>query len=79
MEELLQKIERRIRELVDQQHRLKYSSQQFNQDKSLLIHENELLMAQQEKEKEYLKAKQAKAISQIEALVARLKNIEKQL
>jgi len=68
MEELLQNLEKRIKELVDQHDKLKYSDVQFNQDNARLL-----------REKDFLLAKQQKAISQIETLVARLKAIEKQL
>ncbi len=68
MEELLQSLEKRIKELVDQHDKLKYSNLQSDQDKSQLIKEKDLLLA-----------KQQKAILQIETLVTRLKAIEKQL
>lgn len=68
MEELLHHLEKRIKELVDQHDKLRYSSLQSCQDKSLAA-----------KEKDSLLARQQKAISQIETLVARLKAIEKQL
>lgn len=68
MEELLHHLEKRIKELVDQHDKLRYSSLQSSQDKSLAA-----------KEKDSLLARQQKAISQIETLVARLKAIEKQL
>ena len=68
MEELLHSLEKRIRELVDQHDKLRYSSLQSSQGKSLAA-----------KEKDSLLARQQKAISQIETLVARLKAIEKQL
>jgi hypothetical protein len=67
MEELLQRLEKRIRELADQQHWLKHSNLQLHQGKSLLALEKEALLA-----------KQQKAIAQIETLVSKLKALEKQ-
>jgi hypothetical protein len=68
MEELLQRLESRIRELVEQHDHLKHSNLQLHQGKSLLVREKEVLLA-----------KQQKVILQIETLVDRLKAIEKQL
>jgi uncharacterized protein (TIGR02449 family) len=67
MEELLQRLEKRIKELADQHNWLKHSNLQLNQGKSLLVLERDALLAKQEK-----------AISQIETLVSKLKAIEKQ-
>jgi uncharacterized protein (TIGR02449 family) len=66
MEELLQRLEKKIKELVDQHDRLKHSNMQLHHSKSVLAREKDALLA-----------KQLKAISQIETLVARLKAIEK--
>lgn len=66
MEELLQRLEKKIKELVDQHERLKHSNMQLHHGKSMLVREKDTLLA-----------KQLKAISQIETLVARLKAIEK--
>ncbi|VVC76879.1 hypothetical protein AQUSIP_22060 [Aquicella siphonis] len=66
MDELLQRLEKRIRELVDQHDRLKQANMQLHHGKSLLAQEKNSLLA-----------KQQKAISQIETLVSRLKAIEK--
>ncbi len=65
MEELLQRLEKRIKELIDQHNRLKHSNLQLHQGKYLLAREKDVLLT-----------KQQKAISQIENLVARLKAIE---
>lgn len=67
MEELLQRLEKRIKELADQHDRLKHSNQQLDLGKSMLAREKDALLA-----------KQQKAISQIETLVSRLKAIENQ-
>lgn len=67
MEELLLRLEKRIKELADQHDWLKHSNLQLHQGKSLLTLEKEALLA-----------KQQKAISQIETLVSKLKAIEKQ-
>lgn len=66
MEELLQSLEKRIKELIDQQTRLKHANLQLHQGKHMLVREKEALLA-----------KHQKAILQIESLVARLKAIEK--
>lgn len=66
MEELLQRLERQIKELIDQHDQLKNSYQQVHQGKYLLAREKETLLARQQK-----------AISQIEVLVSKLKAIEK--
>lgn len=68
MEELLQRLERKIKELVDQHDKLQNSNTQLSQGKSLLARERDGLLLRQQK-----------AISQIETLVARLKAIEKQI
>jgi uncharacterized protein (TIGR02449 family) len=65
MEELLQSLEKRIKELIDQHTRLKHANLQLHQGKHMLAREKDTLLA-----------KQQKAISQIESLVARLKAIE---
>lgn len=65
MEELLQRLERRIKDLADQHDRLKHSNVQLHLGKSMLVREKDALLA-----------KQQKAISQIETLVSRLKAIE---
>lgn len=66
MEELLQRLERQIKELIDQHDQLKVSNQQLNQGKFSLVLDKETLLA-----------KQKKAISQIEMLISKLKSIEK--
>lgn len=66
MDELLHRLEKQIKELIDQHDQLKLSYQQLNQGKFLLAREKELLIARQQK-----------AISQIESLVSKLKAIEK--
>lgn len=67
MEELLQRLEKKIKDLADQQDRLKHSNMQLHLGKSMLVREKDVLLA-----------KQQKAISQIEILITRLKAIEKQ-
>ena len=70
MEELLQRLETKIKEklhdLSNQCDQLKTSNQQLHQYKSVLAREKELLLE-----------KQQKAIAQIEILVSKLKAIEK--
>ena len=66
MEDLLQHLETKIRDIVDQHHSLKHANVQLNQGKHQLIREKEALLA-----------KQQKAITQIESLVSKLKTIEK--
>jgi hypothetical protein len=66
MEELLQHLEKKIRDIVDQHHSLKDANVQLNQGKLVLA-----------REKDVLQAKQEKAIAQIESLVDKLKTIEK--
>ncbi len=66
MEELLQRLENQIRELIEQHDQLKSSNQQLHHGKYTLARENELLQA-----------KQQKAIAQIESLVSKLKQLEK--
>lgn len=66
MEELLQRLELKIKELADQHARLKHSNQQLQQGKITLTREKELLRSTQEK-----------TIVQIESLISRLKTIEK--
>ena len=65
MDELLERLEKRIKDLAEQHDRLKHSNLQLNEGKSTLVREKELLLA-----------KQQKAISQIETLISRLKAIE---
>lgn len=66
MEELLQKLEKKVKGLVEQRDQLKSANQQLNQGKFSLAREKDLLIERQQK-----------AISQIETLVARLKAIGK--
>jgi uncharacterized protein (TIGR02449 family) len=67
MEELLQRLEKKIKDLADQHDQLKHSHLQLHLGKSILVREKDALLA-----------KQQKAISQIEILINRLKAIEKQ-
>ncbi len=67
MEELFQCLEKKIKELVDQNTKLKQSNLHLHQGKHVLTREKDALLARQQK-----------AISQIENLVARLKAIENQ-
>lgn len=66
MEDLLLQLESRIRNLLEQQDNLKHSNKELNQGKFSLARENEKLLDRQEK-----------AVSQIQALVTKLKAIEK--
>lgn len=68
MEELLQRLERRIKELVDQHDRLQKTNLQLSNKKITLARECDTLMLRQQK-----------TIAKIESLVAKLKIIEKQL
>ena len=65
MDDLLHRLEQKIRELLEQHNRLQYSNHKLNQGKSVLL-----------REKDSLLAKQQKAISQIEHLVEKLKSID---
>lgn len=65
MEELLQRLEGKIKELIDQHDSLKSSNQLLNQGKFALAREKDTLLANQQK-----------AVVQIEKLVLRLKEIE---
>jgi len=66
MEELLQRLERQIKDLIDQHDQMKLSNQQLHHGKYTLAREKELLVARQQK-----------AATQIESLVSKLKAIEK--
>jgi uncharacterized protein (TIGR02449 family) len=66
MEELFIRLERQIRSLVDQQNQLQESNHQLKNSRGSLAHENAELQSRQQK-----------AIDTIEALVSRLKAIEK--
>ncbi|MBA3661299.1 MAG: hypothetical protein H0W64_06205 [Gammaproteobacteria bacterium] len=66
MEDLLQRLEKHIKNLLDQHNQLKQSNVQLNQGKFLLTREKELLVD-----------KQKKAFVQIEALVSKLKALGK--
>jgi len=66
MEDLLQRLEKQIKQLIDQHDQLKLSNQQLHHGKFTLAREKELLLSRQQK-----------AASQIEALVSKLKAIEK--
>lgn len=65
MEDVLERLEVKIKSLIDKQDQLKKSNQHLFQGKSMLQHEKDLLVI-----------KQQKAITQIETLVAKLKTIE---
>lgn len=68
MEELFQRLEKRLKDLIDQHGQLTSSNQQLHQNKyKLLAREKALLIKQQ------------KAILQIETLISKLKDIEKKL
>ena len=66
MEDLLQRLETQIKALIDQHDQLKLSNQQLHHGRFTLAREKELLLARQQK-----------AAIQIEALVSKLKAIEK--
>lgn len=66
MEELLKRLERQIKSLVDQHDTLRQSNVQLQSAQGSLTREKELLLARQQK-----------AVSQIESLVSKLKAIEK--
>lgn len=66
MEELLQRLETKIRDLINKHDHLADSNAQLYQGKTSLSREKEALLQ-----------KQQKAITQIEGLVSRLKSIGK--
>jgi uncharacterized protein (TIGR02449 family) len=66
MEELLERLETKIKELIDHYHQLNKSHQDLHQGQFLLVNEKESLLDRQKQ-----------AITQIETLVSRLKTIEK--
>jgi uncharacterized protein (TIGR02449 family) len=66
MEEILQRLEKRIKKLIDQHDQLKQANYELHKGKYMLA-----------REKESLLAKQLKAISQIEILVSKLRAIDK--
>lgn len=66
MEELLKRLEKQIKTLIDQHDQLKQSNQRLHQGKYSLIREREQLLV-----------KQQRAISQINTLVTKLKEIGK--
>lgn len=65
MEELLQRLEKQIKKLIDERSQLALSNQELNQGTVELAQEKTVLLE-----------KQQRAISQIEALISRLKTIE---
>lgn len=68
MDDLLQRLEKKIKDLLDQHDKLRTSNHELNSGRNSLVREKEVLMARQEK-----------AINQIKTLVARLKAIENAL
>jgi hypothetical protein len=66
MDELLKRLEIRIKKLLEQQNLLQKANDQLNQGRFLLSREKDTLMDRQKK-----------AIDQIQTLVTRLKAIEK--
>jgi hypothetical protein len=66
MEDLLIRLERQIKALIDQHKHLEQSNQRLSHVQSMLAREKELLLSRQQK-----------AITQIQMLVSRLKTIEK--
>lgn len=65
MDELLQHLEKQIKDLIGRHSHLAEANQQLKQNKSLLSREKDTLLF-----------KQQKAITQIEALLAKLKTLE---
>lgn len=65
MDELLKRLEKQIKELIDQHDHLKRANVQLSHGKQLAMREKELLLNRQQK-----------AINQIQTLVSRLKEIE---
>lgn len=66
MEDLLLRLEKQIKHLIDQHDQLKVSNQQLHEGKYILAREKDALLTRQQK-----------AVSQIETLVSKLKAIEK--
>jgi uncharacterized protein (TIGR02449 family) len=66
MEDLLLRLEKQIKQLIDQHDQLKASNQQLHEGKYILACEKDALLTRQQK-----------AILQIETLVSKLKAIEK--
>lgn len=66
MDDILQRLERQIKHLIEQNNKLKQFNQQLNQSKFLLVHEKEILLG-----------KQKKAVTQIQMLLSKLKSLEK--
>lgn len=66
MDELLKTLEEKVKVLIDQHDRLKSSNQKLNQNKDVLLLDNDMLVI-----------KQHQAIKQIEDLISKLKTIEK--
>ncbi len=65
MEELLQRLEKQIKKMLEQYDQLTRVNHQLYQNKFQITHEKDLLLARQQK-----------AIIQIQTLVSRLKAIE---
>lgn len=65
MDDLLRRLEKQIKELIDQHDHLKRSNIQLSQGKHMAVREKEALLARQQK-----------AINQIQTLVSRLKELE---
>ncbi len=66
MEDLLIRLEKQIKALIDQHNQLEQSNQRLSHGRSMLAREKELLLATQQK-----------AITPIQMLVTRLTTIEK--
>jgi uncharacterized protein (TIGR02449 family) len=66
MDELLQRLEKKLKNLLDQHDELKLSNQQLYQNKSKLVAREKALIN-----------KHQKAISQIKNLISRLREFEK--
>jgi uncharacterized protein (TIGR02449 family) len=65
MDELLKHLEKQIKDLISQHAELRQNNQQLHQGKFLIV-----------REKDSLLLKQQKAITQIEALVSKLKALD---
>ena len=65
MDELLKRLEKQIKELIDQHDHLKQTNIQLSHGKHMLAKEKDLLLNRQQK-----------AITQIQTLVSKLKELE---
>jgi len=68
MDDLLQRLEKKLKDLIDRHDQLALSNQQLHQNKFKILAREKALTT-----------KQQKAITQIETLISRLKEIEKKI